>query len=63
MAPKFIKDALGLKGSMTNIGLSGMLSAAGAVRQGGTLMDALDAGGSAVDTQSKRIIKEKQLLV
>lgn len=51
MAPKFIKDALGLKGSMTNIGLSGMLSAAGAVRQGGTLMDALDAGGSAVDTQ------------
>ncbi len=52
MAPKFIKDALGIKGpGMTNIGLSGMLSAAGAVRQGGTLMDALDAGGSAVDTQ------------
>lgn len=52
MAPKFIRDVLGIKGTgMSNIGLSGMLSAAGAVRQGGTLMDAWDAGSSAVDTQ------------
>ena len=52
MAPKFIKDVLGIKGTgMSNIGLSGMLSAAGAIRQGGTLMDAWDAGSSAVDTQ------------
>ena len=52
MAPKFIKDVLGLKGlGMSNIGLSGMLASAGAIRQGGTLMDALDAGSSAVDTQ------------
>lgn len=52
MAPKFIRDALGIKGTgMSNIGLSGMLSAAGAIRQGGTLMDAWDAGSSAVDTQ------------
>ena len=37
MAPKFIKDALGLKGSMSNIGLSGILAGAGAIRQGGTI--------------------------
>ena len=52
MAPKFIKDVLGIKGTgMSNIGLSGALAAAGAIRQGGTLMDAWDAGSSAVDTQ------------
>lgn len=40
MAPKFIKDALGLKGSMSNIGLSGILSGAGALVGGGGLAGA-----------------------
>ena len=52
MAPKFIKDVLGLKGpGMSNIGLSGMLSAAGAIRQGGTALDAVFAAGDATDAQ------------
>lgn len=40
MAPKFIKDALGLKGSMSNIGLSGILGGAGALVGGGGLAGA-----------------------
>lgn len=51
MAPKFIKDALGLKGSMSNIGLSGILGAAGAIRQGGTPMDAVFAASDAANAQ------------
>lgn len=52
MAPKFIKDVLGIKGpGMSNIGLSGMLSAAGAIRQGGTPLDAVFAAGDATDAQ------------
>ena len=52
MAPKFIKDALGIKGpGMTNIGLSGALAAAGAIRQGGSAMDAFYAAGDAADAQ------------
>ena len=43
MAPKFITDALGLKGMMTNIGLSGMLAGAGAIATGGSLGDAHEA--------------------
>lgn len=44
MAPKFIKDVLGIKGgSMTNFGLGGMAAFAGAVRQGGTVHDAMDS--------------------
>lgn len=41
-APKFIKDALGLKGTMSNVGLSGILNSAGATA--GTL---LSGGGVA----------------
>ena len=51
MAPKFIKDALGLKGSMSNIGLSGILGAAGAIRQGGSPMDAVFAASDAANAQ------------
>lgn len=40
MAPKFIKDALGLKGAMTNIGLGGILGGAGAFFGGGGLAGA-----------------------
>ena len=44
MAPKFIKDALGIKGmGMSNIGLSGILAGAGVVRAGGSLRDVKDA--------------------
>ena len=51
MAPKFIKDALGLKGSMSNVGLSGILGAAGAIRQGGSVMDAAWAASDAANAQ------------
>ena len=47
MAPKFITDALGLKGMMTNIGLSGMLAGAGALATGGGLGDAHEAARTA----------------
>ena len=40
MAPKFIKDALGLKGTMSNVGLSGILGGAGAFVGGGGLAGA-----------------------
>lgn len=54
MAPKFIKDVLGIKGgSMTNIGLSGALAAAGAVRQGGTLFEAGEAVMDATRMQTE----------
>lgn len=51
MAPKFIKDALGLKGSMTNIGLSGILAGAGAIRQGGSIFEAGEAMNDATRAQ------------
>ena len=48
MAPKFIKDALGVKGGgLSNFGLGYALAAAGAVRQGGTIAEALEAGNDA----------------
>lgn len=40
MAPKFIKDALGLKGTMSNVGLSGMLGGAATLLGGGGLAGA-----------------------
>lgn len=44
MAPKFIKDILGLKGlGMSNFGLGGMAAFAGAIRQGGTFAEAMEA--------------------
>lgn len=43
-APKFIKDALGIQGlGMSNVGLSAMLAATGAIRQGGSILDTMDA--------------------
>lgn len=62
MAPKFIKDALGIKGtSMTNFGLGGTLAAAGALRQGGSLMDAWQAAGDATDAQLQAYNQGKPL--
>lgn len=50
MAPKFIKDALGIKGmGMSNIGLSGILAGAGVVRAGGSLRDVKDAVADSAD--------------
>lgn len=43
-APKFIKDALGLKGAMGNVGLSGILGGAAALTGGAGLKGALAAG-------------------
>ena len=48
-APKFIRDVLGIQGTGSNIGLSAILGSAGAIRQGGTLRDALWASQDAVD--------------
>lgn len=53
MAPKFIKDALGIKGSsMTNIGLSGLLAGAGAIRQGGSVPEMFEAMNDATRAQT-----------
>lgn len=60
MAPKFIKDALGMKGSMTNVGLSGMLAGAGALRTGGNLGDAFRAGRDAADANVMAYNQGKQ---
>lgn len=54
-APKFLQDALGLQGTMSNIGLSAILSGAGALRQGGTFQDALWAGRDSVDNNINAI--------
>ena len=62
MAPKFIKDALGIKGtSMTNFGLSGALAAAGAVRQGGTIFEAAEAASDATRAQAEAYNQGKPL--
>lgn len=60
MAPKFIKDALGLKGSMSNIGLSGILGGAGAIRQGGTIFEAGEAMNDATRAQVQAYNHGKQ---
>lgn len=50
-APKFIKDALGMKGNgMSNFGLNAVLAGVGAARAGGTMHDALDSARDAIDT-------------
>lgn len=60
IAPKFIKDALGLKGNMSNFGLSGMLAAAGAIKTGGSFRDALSAAKNSADTQVAAFNQGKQ---
>ena len=52
MAPKFIKDVLGLKGTMSNVGLSGILAGMGAIRQGGTLPETIEAMNDATRAQT-----------
>ena len=53
MAPKFIIDALGLKGMMSNIGLSSILAAAGSRMTGGNFRDSLHAGLNAANAQTE----------
>lgn len=60
MAPKFVKDTLGLKGSLSNFGLSGMMAAAGAIRAGGNVRDALAASRNAADMQVAAFNQGKQ---
>lgn len=54
-APKFLQDALGLQGTMSNIGLSAILSGAGTIRQGGTLRDARWAAQDSIDNNINAI--------
>lgn len=62
MAPKFIKDALGLKGSMSNVGLSGILGGSGAVAgtllSGGGVAKALTNGLEAGYNSSKANLEQ-----
>lgn len=60
IAPKFIKDTLGLKGSLSNFGLSGMAAAAGAIRAGGNWRDALSSVKSNADMQVAAFNQGKQ---
>lgn len=54
-APKFLQDALGLQGTMSNIGLSAILSGAGAIRAGGTFSDMVSAGRNSIDNNINAI--------
>ncbi len=54
-APKFIRDVLGIQGTGSNIGLSAILASAGAIRQGGTFRDALNAARDSVDSNINAI--------
>ena len=60
MAPKFIKDALGLKGAMTNVGLSGMVGGAAAFVGGGGIAGAGAAMLSNMDTAAQAAGQGKQ---
>ncbi len=60
VAPKFIKDALGLKGTLSNYGLSALAAGAGAIRAGGNFHDALGASRDAVGMQQDAFNQGKQ---
>ena len=54
-APRFLTEALGLQGTMSNIGLSAILSGAGAIRAGGTFSDMVSAGRNSIDNNINAI--------
>lgn len=54
-APRFLTEALGLQGTMSNIGLSAILSGAGALRAGGTFSDMVSAGRNSIDNNINAI--------
>ena len=60
MAPKFIKDALGLKGTMSNVGLSGMLGGAATLIGGGGMKGAAASMISNMDTAAQAASQGKQ---
>lgn len=59
-APKFIRDVLGLKGQMSNIGLSAMLAGVGAIRQGGNIREVGEAMYDSADAQVQAYNSGKQ---
>lgn len=60
MAPKFIKDALGLKGSMTNIGLSGIMGGAATFVGGGSAKGAMAGALSSMNAGAMAAAQGKQ---
>ncbi len=60
MAPKFIKDALGLKGSMTNIGLSGIMGGAATFVGGGGVTGAMAGALSSMNAGAMAAAQGKQ---
>ena len=60
MAPKFIKDALGLKGTMSNVGLSGIIGGAAALMGGGGIAGAGAAMLSNMETAAQAAAQGKQ---
>ena len=60
MAPKFIKDALGLKGSMTNIGLSGIMGGAATFVGGGGVKGAMAGALSSMNAGAMAAAQGKQ---
>lgn len=60
MAPKFIKDALGLKGSMTNIGLSGIMGGAATFVGGGSAKGAMAGALSSMNAGVMAAAQGKQ---
>ena len=59
-APKFIRDALGIKGGMSNVGLAGILGGAGALATGGDFNDVINAGRQSGNAQIEAFNQGKQ---
>ena len=60
MAPKFIKDALGLQGSMSNIGLSGIMGGAATFVGGGGVKGAMAGALSSMNAGAMAAAQGKQ---
>ncbi len=60
MAPKFIRDALGLKGMMSNVGLSGLLGATGSLVGGAGLKGAIAGGLNASENSAMASAQGKE---
>ncbi len=60
VAPKFVRDALGLKGLMSNVGLSGILGATGALMGGGGIGAMASGALSAMNNHTEAQATGKQ---
>ncbi len=58
-APKFIKDALGLKNSLSNVGLGAILAGAGAVYQGGNAREVRESMYDSIKANNDAYISGK----